>query len=139
MSATPPWTFERESELKDLYWAGHSYSQIASMMGGITREAISGKVSRMGLNTSGLPRIPLMRSFAPRNGFKPLTEPIVAPADAPEPYHLDLEAVSDRTCRYPFGNGPFTFCGHLPAAGKLYCPYHWIATHTPPKPVLRRA
>jgi hypothetical protein len=34
---------------------------------------------------------------------------------------LDLDAEG---CRYPFGDGPFTFCNHAQHEGSTYCGPH---------------
>ena len=43
------WTPEREAKLKDLWKKGHSASQIASMLGETTRNAVIGKAHRLKL------------------------------------------------------------------------------------------
>ncbi|MTH96505.1 GcrA family cell cycle regulator [Roseibium sp. RKSG952] len=44
------WTTERVEHLKKLWSEGHSASQIAAELGGITRNAVIGKVHRLGLS-----------------------------------------------------------------------------------------
>jgi len=48
-----------------------------------------------------------------------------------EPRHLSLGQLERDDCRYPFGDGPFTFCGRLNMDGKSYCPDHFQLTITP--------
>ena len=43
------WTPERESKLKELWKKGHTASQIASMLGDTTRNAVIGKAHRLNL------------------------------------------------------------------------------------------
>ena len=43
------WTPERESKLKALWKKGHTASQIASLIGGTTRNAVIGKANRLNL------------------------------------------------------------------------------------------
>ena len=43
------WTPEREQKLKELWKKGHSASQIASMLGDTTRNAVIGKAHRLNL------------------------------------------------------------------------------------------
>ena len=43
------WTEERIETLKSLWAVGHSASEIAGRLGGITRNAVIGKVHRLGL------------------------------------------------------------------------------------------
>ncbi len=43
------WTPEREDKLKELWKKGHTASQIASLLGGTTRNAVIGKAHRLNL------------------------------------------------------------------------------------------
>ncbi len=68
------WTDERVETLKKMWSEGQSASQIAKELGGVTRNAVIGKVHRLGLSNR-----------VGGNG-KPEDElPEVAPAPAPEP------------------------------------------------------
>lgn len=44
------WTEDRVDLLKKLWAQGHSASQIAKQLGGVTRNAVIGKVHRLGLS-----------------------------------------------------------------------------------------
>lgn len=44
------WTEERIKQLKDLWAEGHSATRIAGLMSGLTRNAVLGKVHRLGLS-----------------------------------------------------------------------------------------
>lgn len=44
------WTDERVEKLKELWTEGMSASQIAKVLGGVTRNAVIGKVHRLGLS-----------------------------------------------------------------------------------------
>ena len=45
------WTPERENKLKELWKKGHTASQIASMLGDTTRNAVIGKAHRLNLES----------------------------------------------------------------------------------------
>ena len=47
------WTDERVDKLKELWGDGMSASQIAKILGGVTRNAVIGKVHRLGLSNRG--------------------------------------------------------------------------------------
>ena len=49
------WTDERVSTLKKLWLDGLSASQIAKQLGGVTRNAVIGKVHRLGLSGRAAP------------------------------------------------------------------------------------
>ncbi len=57
MTTLATWTDERVEQLKKLWEAGLSASQIAGELGNITRNAVIGKVHRLGL--SGRAKSPL--------------------------------------------------------------------------------
>ena len=52
------WTDERVELLKKLWLEGHSASQIAKQLGGVTRNAVIGKVHRLGLSGRAAPSQP---------------------------------------------------------------------------------
>ena len=52
------WTDERVSTLKKLWLDGLSASQIAKQLGGVTRNAVIGKVHRLGLSGRAAPSQP---------------------------------------------------------------------------------
>jgi len=61
------WTDERVEILKKLWLEGLSASQIAKQLGGVTRNAVIGKVHRLGLSGRAAPSQPTRPAFkAPR-------------------------------------------------------------------------
>ncbi len=42
-----------------------------------------------------------------------------------EPRHRSLIDLEPGGCRYPYGDGPFTFCGHPKQDGSSYCTPHF--------------
>lgn len=44
--------------------------------------------------------------------------------DAPVSHQLPLVELTERTCKWPYGTGPFFFCGHDTEGHHAYCPYH---------------
>jgi GcrA cell cycle regulator len=65
------WTEERIEMLKKLWSEGFSASQIANELGGVTRNAVIGKVHRLGL--SGRAKAPMTQSQRPK---KPATRQV---------------------------------------------------------------
>lgn len=77
------WTDERVETLKKMWSEGQSASQIAKELGGVTRNAVIGKVHRLGLsNRVGGPAEPAPAPAAPAPKPRPQAE---APRDEPEP------------------------------------------------------
>ncbi|WP_172296369.1 GcrA family cell cycle regulator [Pseudoruegeria sp. HB172150] len=77
------WTDERVELLKKMWSEGQSASQIAKELGGVTRNAVIGKVHRLGLsNRAGGPA----PAGKPAEAEKPSPKPEAAtPAPKPEP------------------------------------------------------
>ena len=78
------WTDERVETLKKLWLDGLSASQIAKQLGGVTRNAVIGKVHRLGLSGRAAPSQPVGTVFkAPRPARAPATAIPVARQVAP--------------------------------------------------------
>lgn len=81
------WTDERVETLKKMWGEGQSASQIAKELGGVTRNAVIGKVHRLGLsNRSGGGSSAPSKPAAAAKEAAPATKaaPKAAPAAAPE-------------------------------------------------------
>ncbi|MBK5924298.1 GcrA cell cycle regulator [Rhodovulum sulfidophilum] len=82
------WTDERVETLKRMWAEGQSASQIAKELGGVTRNAVIGKVHRLGLsNRAGAaparPAPAAASGAAPAAKEKPAPKPEASPAAAP--------------------------------------------------------
>jgi GcrA cell cycle regulator len=81
------WTDERVETLKRMWAEGQSASQIAKELGGVTRNAVIGKVHRLGLSnrvTADTPKAPSVEP-APETPVVAPAEPIVPEAARPAP------------------------------------------------------
>ena len=142
------WTDERVELLKKLWAEGLSASQIAGELGGITRNAVIGKVHRLGLSgraksaSSSSPRVAL--AFEMEQEPEPeLIENII-----PIGQRRTLLELNEDTCRWPIGDPAspeFFFCGGKPLTGLPYCSYHSRVAYQPanerrrsPKPPFRQ-
>lgn len=149
------WTDERVELLKKLWADGLSASQIAAELGGVTRNAVIGKVHRLGLSgrakspSSGIarprkPRSHMMRVSRPMSrGSNALAHSYETEPD-PEPELIDniiplgqrrtLLELNEKTCRWPIGDPAtpdFFFCGGNPLDGLPYCHYHSRVAYQP--------
>ena len=149
------WTDERVELLKKLWQDGLSASQIAGELGGITRNAVIGKVHRLGLSgrakspSSSAPRVRKPRSHMLRvsrpamrgNTALALSYDLEAELE-PEPVELvipleqrrTLTELNEDTCRWPIGDPSspdFYFCGGKPSSGLPYCAHHSRVAYQP--------
>lgn len=137
-----PWSEEREELLRKLWTDGLSCSQIAGQFGDISRNAVIGKVHRLGLESrKRKPKTILSRAekarrqaerrahnlaerllYRTKDGRLPplkIVETIPAAPFLGVPL-LDLEW---RQCRFPRGDGAnITFCGQPTEIGQSFCP-----------------
>jgi GcrA cell cycle regulator len=152
------WTDERVELLKKLWSDGLSASQIAAELGGITRNAVIGKVHRLGLSgraksgssASPRPRKPRSASHMLRIGrasirgntalahaydFELETEPELIDNIIPIGQRRTILELNEQTCRWPVGDpgsSDFFFCGGNAITGLPYCAYHARVAYQPP-------
>ena len=151
------WTDERVELLKKLWSDGLSASQIAAELGGITRNAVIGKVHRLGLSgrakstSSAAPRPRKARApshmmrigRASIRGNTALAHAYEVEAEA-EPELIDniipigqrrtILELNEQTCHWPVGDpgsSDFFFCGGNTVAGLPYCAYHSRVAYQP--------
>jgi GcrA cell cycle regulator len=141
------WTDDRVATLKKLWLEGLSASQIAKQLGGVTRNAVIGKVHRLGLSgraAPSQPSRPVFRPTRPRPAVAaqpaPRREPVVrqaAPMPAPV---LDLPGTATvltlgaHMCKWPIGDpstDSFSFCGRRSGDEGPYCIEHARVAYQP--------
>jgi GcrA cell cycle regulator len=150
------WTDERVELLKKLWSDGLSASQIAAELGGITRNAVIGKVHRLGLSgrakstNSGAPRQRKTRppthmlrigrsirgntALAPAYDIEPEAEPALIDNIIPIGQRRTILELTEATCRWPIGDpsaGDFFFCGGNTMGGLPYCAHHARMAYQP--------
>lgn len=149
------WSDERVAMLKRLYFNGNSCSEIAKRLGGCTRNAVIGKLSRIGLSQKGVvgstrrtqqshlnnpDRAPKLPKPSPLRVFGPTiikaAPNVPLPAELPEgPGLATILTLRAFMCRWPIGDpsaDSFTFCGK--GTSKTYCDRHArIAYQAEPK------
>ncbi len=140
MPAAVIWTDDRVDLLTRLWTAGRSAAEIARTLAcGVSRNAVIGKVYRLGLSGRGIkagrrPARPLpparrrrVKSRPPMRG--PRVRPLqVSPSAALEPGdgQATVLTVGRHACRWPYGDplaDDFALCGR-PAVRGAYCAAH---------------
>src|ERR671924_662996 len=139
------WTDERVELLKKLWSEGLSASQIAGRLGGVTRNAVIGKVHRLGL--SGRATTSRMKTHRPRPRVAATTKRLAKPrftsvetsplralyAPDAEPYvpsveelviplseRRTIQTLTPASCRWPIGDpqlSDFHFCNRHKVPG----------------------
>jgi GcrA cell cycle regulator len=91
------WTDERVELLKKMWIEGQSASQIAKELGGVTRNAVIGKVHRLGLSN---------RNGAEAEGASPAPQPEVASPKADAPKTAPVVPQPEETAEQPPAPSP---------------------------------
>ena len=79
------WTDERIEQLRQMWQAGHTASQIAETLGGVSRNAVIGKAHRLGLQSRPSPVKPGEAEAEPVEKPPVAAKPAPAPTPAPAP------------------------------------------------------
>jgi len=150
-------TDERVELLKKLWSDGLSASQIAAELGGITRNAVIGKVHRLGLSgraKSASSASPRPRKVRSSTHMLRMTRPSIRGNTAlAHAYEIETEGapelieniipigqrrtileLTEQTCHWPIGDpgsSDFFFCGGNTISGLPYCAYHSRVAYQP--------
>jgi GcrA cell cycle regulator len=142
------WDDQRIEQLKKLWSDGLSASQIAAELGGVTRNAVIGKVHRLGL--SGRAKAKPASVTRTRKVIKTVTRastvtvrgnlavvemlettPQVMPTREnvviPMSRRISIMELKEGVCRWPLGDplqSEFAYCGADCSSGKTYCEAH---------------
>ena len=153
---TAGWTEDRVGALTKLWLEGQSASQIAKQLGGgVTRNAVIGKVHRLGLSGRAAPSQPARATFRttrPRPAPQPAQAPSAprrieavqprpaaavapsVPAPMPElPGTATVMTLGAHMCKWPIGDpssAEFSFCGRRASEG-VYCVEHARVAYQP--------
>jgi GcrA cell cycle regulator len=125
-----------------LWLEGKSASQVARQIGGVSRNAVIGKVHRMGLAGRDRPTAPQVIG---RTARRPFTAGQSSPIPRPRPAHLppapapsrlpgpeltvtaSILTLASHECRWPIGDpqeAAFGYCGRPRGGHVSYCDHH---------------
>jgi GcrA cell cycle regulator len=146
------WSEPRITTLRTLWLDGLSASQIAKHLGGVTRNAVIGKVHRLGLSGRAAPSQPARATFRPSRPrpAQPTQAPSAprrieavqpravsapsVPAPMPDlPGTATVMTLGAHMCKWPIGDpssNEFSFCGRRSSEG-VYCVEHARVAYQP--------
>ena len=136
------WTDEKVNKLKDLWGKDQTASQIAEIIGGVSRNAVIGKAHRLNLSSKIKTRSSIVNN---RNEIKPDNQlkikgrrgkfkSLLLNKDFEPAKNLSLEELTEDTCKYMEGNPNeknASFCGRKNVEKFSYCPLHLMIVFQP--------
>tara|TARA_B110001450_G_C17202066_1_gene311788 strand:+ start:10 stop:504 length:495 start_codon:yes stop_codon:yes gene_type:complete len=138
------WNEEKVAKLKELWGKGKTASQIAEIIGGLSRNAVIGKAHRLNLSAkiktrtatsnksfeSSMENMDIQSKKKSRSKFKSL---IIEKDFEPE-NPKQLEDLNDESCKWPIGHpdeSAFYFCGRTSLKDFSYCKLHLLYAYQP--------
>jgi GcrA cell cycle regulator len=138
------WTTEKEEKLRILWKKGNTASQIATLLGDTTRNAVIGKAHRLNLEARAVSSKMTPKSHVDDNTPQQNKKPKLGRKEKFKALLLDknfepenpktLEELTDETCRWPVGHPyekSFYFCGRKSIDKFPYCKLHVLYAFQP--------
>ncbi|MDC3403668.1 hypothetical protein OAX49_02815 [Candidatus Pelagibacter sp.] len=138
------WTEEKVAKLKELWGKGSTASQIAEIIGGISRNAVIGKAHRLNLSskikTRNASSIQNYDNNSEENnskqkrGRKSKFKSLIIEKDFEPENPKKLEELDESSCKWPIGHPEeesFYFCGRSSLKDFSYCKLHLLYAYQP--------
>ena len=138
------WTEEKVKKLKDLWGKGNTASQIAEIIGGVSRNAVIGKAHRLNLSAKIKTRsVGLNQNLKNFNenkndSFKKVRKSkfksLIIEKDFEPENPKQLEELDEGSCKWPIGHPDektFYFCGRSSLKDFSYCKLHLLYAYQP--------
>ena len=139
------WTEEKVAKLKELWGKGNTASQIAQIIGGISRNAVIGKAHRLNLSAKIKTRTAsssqnFNNSTSEKNtqittrGRKSKFKSLIIEKDFEPENPKQLEELDENCCKWPIGHPDeksFYFCGRSSLKDFSYCKLHLLYAYQP--------
>tara|TARA_Y100001958_G_C20789942_1_gene257849 strand:- start:77 stop:571 length:495 start_codon:yes stop_codon:yes gene_type:complete len=138
------WTDEKVAKLKELWGKGKTASQIAEIIGGISRNAVIGKAHRLNLSAKIKTRTASSnqnfentienKSVKIKRGKRSKFKSLIIEKDFEPENPKQLEELDDNSCKWPIGHPnekSFYFCGRSSLKDFSYCKLHLLYAYQP--------
>ena len=137
------WNEEKVAKLKELWGKGNTASQIAEIIGGLSRNAVIGKAHRLNLSSKIKTRISSNQNFQnginenitkQKKGRKSRFQSLIIEKDFEPENPKKLEELDDGSCKWPIGHPEeesFYFCGRSSLKDFSYCKLHLLYAYQP--------
>ena len=138
------WTEDKVNKLKDLWGKGQTASQIAEIIGGVSRNAVIGKAHRLNLSAKIKTRSKISQnnvgtlnqnnSNIKKGSRKQRFRSLLLDKNFEPSKNLKLEDLTENTCKYMEGHPDekdSSFCGRKTIEKFSYCPLHLMMVFQP--------
>ena len=138
------WNEEKVEKLKELWGKGSTASQIAEIIGGISRNAVIGKAHRLNLSSKIKTRNASSsqnfdngseeNSSKQKRGRKSKFQSLIIEKDFEPENPKKLEELDESSCKWPVGHPEeesFYFCGRSSLKDFSYCKLHLLYAYQP--------
>ena len=138
------WTEEKVAKLKELWGKGNTASQIAEIIGGISRNAVIGKAHRLNLSAKIKTRTATSnqnfensldeKHNKTRRSRKSKFKSLIIDKNFEPESPKQLEELDENSCKWPIGHPDeksFYFCGRSSLKDFSYCKLHLLYAYQP--------